>query len=89
VIDADHGFGWPNREVMVRARGPVVGELQAVFVADWFLETQQELVDHHLYPPAEDAGTSLGQVLPSGPDIKQEVSMSYLLPSYTQRGIAS
>lgn len=71
VIDADHGFGWPNREVMVRARGPVVGELQAVFVADWFLETQQELVDHHLYPPAEDAGTSLGQVLPSGPDIKQ------------------
>lgn len=70
IIDAEHGWGWPNREVMVRLRGPVVGELQAVFVADWFLETEQELADPHLYPPAEDAGRSLGQVLPSGPDLE-------------------
>ncbi|RSY76559.1 cardiolipin synthase [Sphingomonas koreensis] len=70
IIDADHGWGWPNREVMARVRGPVVGELQAVFVADWFLETDIELADGHLYPPAEHAGTSLAQVLPSGPDLE-------------------
>ncbi len=70
IIDADHGWGWPNREVMARVRGPVVGELQAVFVADWFLETEKELADGHLYPPADDAGSSVGQVLPSGPDLE-------------------
>nr|WP_246848382.1 cardiolipin synthase [Sphingomonas beigongshangi] len=70
IIDADHGWGWPNREVMARVRGPVVGELQAVFVADWFLETEIELADGHLYPSADDAGTSLAQVLPSGPDLE-------------------
>jgi cardiolipin synthase len=70
IIDADHGWGWPNREVMARVRGPVVGELQAVFVADWFLETEKELADGHLYPPADDEGSSVGQVLPSGPDLE-------------------
>jgi hypothetical protein len=51
--------------------------------------TQQELVDHHLYPPAEDAERALGRFFRVVPTSSREVSMSYLLPSYTQRGIAS
>ncbi len=70
VIDAEHGFGWPNHELMVRVRGPVVGELQAVFVADWYLETETELAEAVLYPAQEEVGTSLAQVLPSGPDLE-------------------
>jgi len=69
IIDPEHGSGWPNRELMVRVCGPVVGELQAVFVADWFLETDTELAESALYPSAEEAGGSIAQVLPSGPDL--------------------
>jgi cardiolipin synthase len=60
-------FGRPldYEELVARVQGPVVGQLAAVFSADWFLEL-------HEMPPAEPdptrAGDVIAQVLPSGPD---------------------
>lgn len=60
--------GLANQELVARVAGPLVMQLQAVFAADWFLETEeilhQETVFEHRRPP-EGAN---GQVLPSGPD---------------------
>jgi cardiolipin synthase A/B len=68
------GLRWS--ELMVRIEGPAVAELDAVFVTDWFSETDEMLpVDVQAWP--EEAAKSLGesdaaaqvdaQVVPSGP----------------------
>src|SRR5699024_10060180 len=65
-----HGLHW--RELMMRLEGPVVRELDAVFVTDWYSETD-ELLD--LAPPAVPApegGHLEAQVLPSGPSFEND-----------------
>lgn len=59
--------GHPNRELVVRARGPVVAQLAALFASDWYLETGEALA---VPPPVADddmADDMVAQVLPSGP----------------------
>lgn len=59
-----------QQELMVRLTGPAVLGLQAIFSADWFLESE-EVLDKSTYyptPPTKPRGTSIAQVLPSGPD---------------------
>ncbi|HEY0334891.1 MAG TPA: cardiolipin synthase [Stenotrophomonas sp.] len=57
--------GHPNRELVVRVRGPAVNHLEAVFASDWFVETGERL------QVGADAPASPGrvatQLLPSGP----------------------
>ena len=62
--------GHPNRELVLRVRGPVVAQLAALFASDWYLETGEALA---VPPPVAgdhigegDEGT-VAQVLPSGP----------------------
>ncbi len=68
IVDADFNPRVVNQELVARVVGPVVLELQAVFVADWFLETEEVLDDPALFPVQEPAGTAIAQVMPSGPD---------------------
>ncbi|HZH52855.1 MAG TPA: cardiolipin synthase [Microvirga sp.] len=68
IVDADFNPRVTNQELVVRTRGPVVLELQAVFVADWFLETEQVLDSPSLFPEPHAVGDIVAQVLPSGPD---------------------
>lgn len=59
------------REVMARVVGPVVLELQAVFIGDWYLETEEDIGSPDLMPfsgPGDHAGSMRAQVLPTGPD---------------------
>lgn len=67
----ERGLHW--RELMARFRGPIVRELDAVFVTDWYSETD------HLLPldsPAQLEGEVLGdldaQVVPSGPSFDND-----------------
>jgi cardiolipin synthase len=53
---------------MVRATGPVVLDLQYVFAADWFLETDTALDGEAEFPCPEVAGAVPAQALASGPD---------------------
>ncbi|WEK45605.1 MAG: phospholipase D-like domain-containing protein [Candidatus Andeanibacterium colombiense] len=64
IVDKDFRPGVTNRELVARIEGPAVAELTAVFVADWYLETEK-LLDPQpaIAPPAGDAEL---QVLPSG-----------------------
>ena len=64
IVAKDFRPGVTNRELTVRVTGPVVAELDAVFVADWYLETERVLDATPSIPTAP--GTAALQVLPSG-----------------------
>lgn len=84
IVVVDGRIGWvgsqnmhqieyePNtfyREVMARVRGPVVLELQAIFIGDWFLETDEDISSPELMSAPEiTEGGVTAQILPSGPD---------------------
>ncbi len=65
------GSSMANKELVVRCEGPIVSALQAVFVADWFLETEVELAGESLYAAEEHVGDIPAQLLPSGPDFQK------------------
>jgi cardiolipin synthase len=67
LIEAEFKKGVSNVELMVRVTGPVVLELQYVFAADWFLETNEVLDGEAEFPGPTIAGQVPAQVLPSGP----------------------
>ncbi len=65
------GLHW--HEVMVRLEGPVVRELDAVFITDWYSETD-ELLPLDTSPVVLDDDPTLldAQVLPSGPSFEND-----------------
>src|SRR5262249_30676793 len=67
-VSSDFKPGVTYQELVVRVTGPVVLELQAVFISDWFLETEQVLDSGEVLPSPGVPGDSITQVLPSGPD---------------------
>jgi len=68
LIAAEFSPGLVNRELVARTSGPVVLEFQAVFVADWFLETGRVLDSPALFPHHHPRAGAVAQLLPSGPD---------------------
>lgn len=65
------GLHW--HELMVRLRGPVVRELDAVFVTDWYSETKDLLpLDYSPVDLAAEPGDHDGQVVPSGPSFDND-----------------
>ena len=72
IIDADFSDGHPNVELMARITGPVITQLEAVFLTDWFLGTDERLDARELIHDVADTGTSTAQVLPSGPGYQSE-----------------
>jgi cardiolipin synthase len=67
LVDPNFKPGLTYEELMVRATGPVVLELQAVFAQDWYLETGQPLESGNPFPDPELTGAVPAQVLPSSP----------------------
>ena len=68
IVDADFKPGIVNQELVAYVAGPVIRELQAIFAADWFMETEQVLAGPAFFPEPRVTGTAVAQVLPSGPD---------------------
>lgn len=62
--------GVVNREIVARCTGPIVAEMEAVFHADWFVETGTAPPD--CVTPAPGAGDAVLQLLPSGPEYPLE-----------------
>ncbi len=78
---AGSGFkkGLNYEELVVRVTGPVVLQLQAVFVADWYLETLELLTDDAVFPAPEVTGEVVAQALPSGPDFPTQNNQRLLV----------
>ena len=70
IICRDFRPGVVNRELVARVTGPAVAEMTAVFLTDWYLETEQ-MLDVEPAIPAP-AGKCRLQVLPSGADYPLE-----------------
>ena len=72
IADPKFVSGYPNEELMVRLTGPVVAELQAMFLADHYFETGTVLDPKDLFPDQVHAGRSPCQLVPSGPGYLRE-----------------
>lgn len=64
-----HKLRW--HDFMVRFEGPVVAEIEAVFVSDWYAETDEILDEFDLAAITTD-GDLACQVVPSGPGFEGE-----------------
>ena len=55
------------RDLTLRLEGPVVSQLQGVFLEDWYVETREMLFSEETFPKPERTGNSVIQTVPSGP----------------------
>ncbi len=69
IVDKSFRPGIVNRELVARLTGPIVAEMNAVIVGDWYLETEQMLPTAPVPGPA---GEAVLQLLPSGADYPLE-----------------
>jgi cardiolipin synthase A/B len=67
MIAAEFAEGLAFEDLMVRVTGPVVLELQYIFAADWFLETNEVLDGDAEFPIPPVTGPVPAQALASGP----------------------
>ncbi len=73
IVNSDYGhkdLAW--HDMTVRLRGPVLLELQAVFLNDWVFTTNELPEGDDIFPPIEPAGDTPVQTLPSGPTYQTE-----------------
>jgi cardiolipin synthase len=73
IVDASYGhkdLAW--HDLMARITGPVVLELQAIFLQDWYFESGEILDTDDIFPEPELAGNISVQTLPSGPNYPTE-----------------
>jgi len=63
---------FPNEEMVARLTGPVVWQLQSIFLADYYVETNCTLDEPDLFPETAETGDAIAQALPSGPGYGRE-----------------
>jgi cardiolipin synthase A/B len=75
IVEASYGHKRAGvwHDVMARVVGPVVRQLQVIFLEDWFYTCGELLDDPALFPPARPDGPNAVQVVPTGPDQPTEL----------------
>ena len=75
IVEASYGHKRAGvwHDVMARITGPVVRQLQGIFLEDWFYESGELLEDAALFPPCPADGPIAVQVVPTGPDQPTEL----------------
>jgi cardiolipin synthase len=71
LINCDFKPGIIYEELVARVTGPVVLQLQAVFLTDYYLESQNNLLGPEFFPAVRSEGDVAAQALPSGPGFPQ------------------
>ena len=80
----DPRYGHRNlvwHDISLRLRGPIVRQLESVFLEDWYSETGEMMDAEHLFGELELPGGSVMQTVPSGP--------SYVTENYQRLIVAS
>jgi cardiolipin synthase len=69
IVDTDYGHKRAGKwiDLMGRFTGPVVGQIQMVFLEDWIYETGQSLDTPDILPTCEPTGRMFAQAIPTGP----------------------
>jgi cardiolipin synthase A/B len=75
IVEASYGHKRAGvwHDIMARITGPVVRQLQTIFLEDWFYESGELLEDDALFPPCRADGPIAVQVVPTGPDQPTEL----------------
>jgi cardiolipin synthase len=68
VSTEKHGY----RETSLMIQGPAVSQLQWIFAEDWYFVTGEELLQPEYFSSGEAEGDEIVQVVPSGPDEREE-----------------
>jgi cardiolipin synthase len=79
LVASDFVAGIKYEELVLRVTGPAILELQYIFAADWFLETNEVLDNEEFFPDPEIAGSLPIQVLPSGPDFPTQNNQRFIV----------
>ncbi len=79
LLNPEFVKGYPNEELQARLTGPVVAQLQAVFLADHFFETDRAPAYEEHFPNLAPMGCSTAQVLPSGPGFAHENAQEFIV----------
>jgi cardiolipin synthase len=79
VVNPDFVKGYPNEELQARLTGPIVSQLQAVFLADRFFETGEPPIYKDHFPELKPTGGALAQVIPSGPGYGRENGQEFIV----------
>ena len=74
LVDPKYKEGIVYEELVARLEGPAVLQLQYVFAADWYLETEEMLDEAALFPRPEPRSDQVAQVLMSGPLFETETT---------------
>ncbi|TQO19500.1 cardiolipin synthetase 2 [Rhodoglobus vestalii] len=70
-VNKKRGLTW--KDLMVRFEGPIVAGINALFITDWYCETDELLVRESAQTPALATNANLdAQVVPSGPGFEGE-----------------
>jgi cardiolipin synthase len=79
LVASDFVAGINYEELVLRLTGPAVLELQYIFAADWFLETNEVLEGEDIFPGPEIAGSIPIQALASGPDFPTQNNQRFIV----------
>lgn len=80
IVNPDYGRrGLRWIDLTGRFTGPIVAQLQLVFLEDWAFETGQELSGPDILPPLDPAGMVSAQTVPTGPSHESETLPRVLL----------
>jgi cardiolipin synthase len=79
LVASDFVAGITYEELVLRVTGPAVLELQYLFAADWFLETNEVLDSEGVFPNPEITGSISIQTLPSGPDFPTQNNQRFIV----------
>jgi cardiolipin synthase A/B len=75
LVEASYGHKRAGvwHDVMARVTGPVVRQLQGIFLEDWFYASGELMEDAALFPVCRPDGPIAIQVIPTGPDQPTEL----------------
>jgi cardiolipin synthase len=79
IIDRDFKPPLVYEEVVARATGPVVAQLQAVVLADRLFETEEPIRHPLMFPDPVTSGSVIAQLLPSGPGYPHENNQRFVV----------
>jgi cardiolipin synthase len=71
------------RDTHLRFHGPVVHQLQEIFVTDWHYTTKEDLTGDVYFPAQQPCGSHVVQVVPTGPHQRVHVMHQLLFAAMT------
>jgi cardiolipin synthase len=79
IVNPEFVPGYPNEELMARLTGPIVAQLQAIFLADHYFETDEAPVYQEHFQDLPPTGRSPAQLIPSGPGYPRENGQEFIV----------